>query len=192
VQRGRKNPQIETAKTYSLREGIFTTAVVTPELADEAALTDVLRRVKMEAGKLERASILLPDAWFRMNLIELPSIPERGDEALHAIRWSLKRTLPIPPESLRMGWEVLGKSSVGLKVLVISAVEKTLAAIERGRCLWIASSTCSRSKRGMSTIAVPVATETPMITVRPYTWKNGMIARIRSPFPTAACHALHW
>jgi len=131
VSRGRKNPQIETAKTYSLREGIFTTAVVTPELADEAALTDVLRRVKMEAGKLERASILLPDAWFRMNLIELPSIPERGDEALHAIRWSLKRTLPIPPESLRMGWEVLGKSSVGLKVLVISAVEKTLTAIER-------------------------------------------------------------
>jgi Tfp pilus assembly PilM family ATPase len=85
----------------------------------------------MEAGKLERASILLPDAWFRMNLIDLPSIPERGDEALHAIRWSLKRTLPIPPESLRMGWEVLGKSQAGLKILVVSAVEKTLLEIER-------------------------------------------------------------
>src|SRR6267378_257452 len=53
-------------------------------------------------------------------------------------------------------------------------------ANERGRCLWIASSTCSRSKRGMSTIALPVATETPMITVRPYTWKSGMTSTPRS------------
>jgi Tfp pilus assembly PilM family ATPase len=131
VLRGRKNPQIETAKTYALREGIFNKAVVTPELVEEEGLADVLRRVKTDSGKLERASILLPDAWFRMNLVELPSIPDRRDEALHAIRWSLKRTLPIPPEALRMSWEVLGKSAAGLKVLVVSAVEKTLAAVER-------------------------------------------------------------
>ena len=131
VSRGRKNPAIDSAKKFALPEGIFTNAVMTPELADEAGLADVLRRVKLEAGKLDRASILLPDAWFRMNLIELPSIPERGDEALHAIRWSLKRTLPMPPESLRMRWEILGKSAAGLKVLVISSVEKTLEAIER-------------------------------------------------------------
>lgn len=131
VASGRKNPRIETAKEYSLREGVFTNAVVTPELADGEGLLGVLRRVKAEAGRLERASILLPDSWFRMNLIELPSIPDRGDEALHAIRWSLKRAMPIPPESLRMAWEVLGKSPGGLKVFVMSAVERTLLAIER-------------------------------------------------------------
>ena len=90
-----------------------------------------LHSVQTDSGKMERASILLPDAWFRMNLIELPSISDRRDEALHAIRWSLKRTLPIPPEALRMSWEVLGKSAAGLKFLVVSAVEKTLAAVER-------------------------------------------------------------
>ena len=131
VLRGRKNPQIETAKAYALREGIFTKAVVTPDLVDEDGLVEVLRRVKTDSGKLERASILLPDAWFRMNLIELPSVSDRRDEALHAIRWSLKRTLPIPPEALRVSWEVLGKSAAGLKLLVVSAVEKTLAAVER-------------------------------------------------------------
>lgn len=131
VARGRRNPTVEAAKTYALREGIFTNAVMTPELAGDDGLADALRRLKREAGKLDRTSLLLPDAWFRMNLIELPSIPERGDEALHAIRWSLKRTLPIPPESLRMRWEVLGKSQAGLKVLVISAVEKTLLDLER-------------------------------------------------------------
>jgi Tfp pilus assembly PilM family ATPase len=131
VARGHKNPLIQTAKTYALREGIFKSAVVTPELADEEALGEVLRRIKREAGRLERVSILLPDAWFRMNLIELPSLSDRQDEAHHAIRWSLKRTLPIAPESLRMTWQVLGKTPAGLKLFVLSAVEKTLTAIER-------------------------------------------------------------
>ncbi|HEV8657688.1 MAG TPA: hypothetical protein VGS96_03585 [Thermoanaerobaculia bacterium] len=131
VARGRKNPQIVQAKTFALQEGVFTPAVVTPELADEAALSEVLRRVRMETGKWERVSILLPDGWFRINLVDLPSLPKRGDEALHAVRWSLRRTLPIPPESLRVAWEVLGKSATGLKLLVIGAVEKTLAGIER-------------------------------------------------------------
>jgi Tfp pilus assembly PilM family ATPase len=131
VSRGRRNPQIAHAKAYTLRDGVFTSAVVTPDLADEAALAEVLRRMRLESGNFERVSVLMPDSWFRMNLVDLPSLSERYDEALHAIRWSLKRTLPIPAESLRVKWEVLGKSATGLKLLVISAVEKTLAAIER-------------------------------------------------------------
>jgi Tfp pilus assembly PilM family ATPase len=131
VLRGGKNPRIDQAKSYPLPEGVFTPAVVTPELADEAALAEVLRRLRVETGKWERVSLLLPDAWFRINLVDLPSLPDRRDEALHAVRWSLKRTLPIPPESLRVVWEVLGKSPAGLKLLVLSAVEKTVASIER-------------------------------------------------------------
>ncbi|HSP13161.1 MAG TPA: hypothetical protein VLV78_00250 [Thermoanaerobaculia bacterium] len=131
VSRGRRNPQITHAKTYALKEGVFTNAVVTPELADESAFAELLRRIRLESGNFERVSLLLPDAWFRINLIDLPTLSDRRDEALHAIRWSLKRTLPIPAESLRVSWEVLDKSATGLKLLVISAVEKTLAAIER-------------------------------------------------------------
>jgi Tfp pilus assembly PilM family ATPase len=131
VSRGRKNPQIAHAKTYSLRDGVFTPSVVTPELADENALGELLRRVRLESGNFERVSLLLPDSWFRINLVDLPTLSDRRDEALHAIRWSLKRTLPIPVESLRVSWEVLGKSATGLKILAISAVEKSLTAIEK-------------------------------------------------------------
>jgi Tfp pilus assembly PilM family ATPase len=131
VSRGRKNPQIERARTYPIGEGVFKPAVVTPELVDEAVLTTTLQRLRLETGKWERVSLLLPDSWFRINLIDLPSLPDRPDEALHTLHWSLKRTLPIPPESLRIAWEVLGKSAAGLKIIVIGAVESTLAAIER-------------------------------------------------------------
>src|SRR5512140_419222 len=105
----RRNPQIAKAKSYAMRESAFTTGVVTPELTNEAGLADVLRRLRMETGKWDRTSLLLPDSWFRINIVELPTLPDRADEALHAIRWALKRTLPIPPESLRVSWEVLGK-----------------------------------------------------------------------------------
>jgi Tfp pilus assembly PilM family ATPase len=129
--RGRKDPQVQQVKAYRLPEGTFTPSVVTPELANEAAVAEVLRRLKLEAGRINRASILLPDGWFRMNIFELQSLPERADEADAMIRWSLKRTMPIDPSTLRISYEVLTKTGSHPRVLVVSAVEKTLQAIER-------------------------------------------------------------
>src|SRR6185369_460711 len=129
--RGKVNPLIAQAKSYRLAADTFTNAVVTPELANESALAETLRRLKMETGKWNRVSLLLPDSWFRINIIDLPSLPDRGSEAMEVVRWSLKRTLPIPPDTLRITWSVLSKTPAGVKVLVVSAVEKSLANIEK-------------------------------------------------------------
>ena len=131
LSRGKTNPQITHAKSYRLAAGTFTPAVVTPEVANEGSLADALRRLRMETGKWERVSVLLPDSWFRINIIDIPSLPERQKEAMEVVRWSLKRTLPIPPDALRVTWMVLSKSNAGVKLLVLSAVEKTLANIEK-------------------------------------------------------------
>ena len=130
--RGRgKEVKVQHAKAYRLPEGTFTTSVVTPELANEPALAEVLRRVKVEAGRIGKVSLLLPDGWFRMNIFELQSLPDRPNEADAMIRWSLKRTMPIDPSTLRVSYEVLGRTGGHPRVLVVSAVEKTLKAIER-------------------------------------------------------------
>jgi len=129
--RGKENPQIVQAKSYRLATDTFVNAVVTPELANEGALTEGLRRLKMETGKWDRVSLLLPDSWFRINILDLPSLPDRTNEAMEVVRWSLKRTLPIPPESLRVTYSVLSRTPAGVKLLVLSAVEKTLASIEK-------------------------------------------------------------
>jgi len=128
---GKTNPQISQAKSYRLAADTFTSAVVTPELANEAALAEGLRRLKMETGKWERVSVLLPDSWFRINILDLPTIPDKSAEAMEVVRWSLKRTLPIPPEMLRVAYSVLSKTPAGVKLLVLSAVEKTLKTIEK-------------------------------------------------------------
>jgi Tfp pilus assembly PilM family ATPase len=129
VVRGRKDMQILQAKSYPLRDDVFAPAVVTPQLVNEAAFAEVVRRLKLETGRWDKLSLLLPDAWFRMNIIELQALPERASEAAEVIRWSLRRTMPIDPSELRLSYEVL--SRIPPRILAVSAVEVTIAAIER-------------------------------------------------------------
>lgn len=129
--RGRTQPRLVNAKSYRFGSEAFAPAVVTPQLVNEAALGEALRRVRVETGKWDKVSLLLPDSWFRINIVDLPSLPERDAEALDVVRWSLKRTLPIPPDQLRLRYAVLSRKSQGAQVLVLSAMEATLAAIEK-------------------------------------------------------------
>jgi Tfp pilus assembly PilM family ATPase len=129
--RGKSTPRLVNAKSYRLGEGTFEPGMVTPQLVHEAGLGEALRRLRMETGKWEKVSLLLPDSWFRINNVDMPSLPTRENEARDVVRWSLKRTLPIPPEELRVSHTVLSRNSEGAKVLILSALEATLAAIER-------------------------------------------------------------
>lgn len=128
--RGKHLPRVLQAKSYRVADDTFSSSVVTPELVNEAAFAETLRRLKLETGRWDKASLLLPDSWFRMNLIDLPSFNERASDAGEVVRWSLKRTLPIPPEELRVAYEVLQRTPAAVKLLVVSALEKTLAKIE--------------------------------------------------------------
>ncbi|HXH40766.1 MAG TPA: hypothetical protein VNN08_19195 [Thermoanaerobaculia bacterium] len=129
VGRGRKEMQILQAKSYALRDDVFAPGVVTPQLQNEAVFAEVLRRMKLETGRWDKVSLLLPDSWFRINIIELQALPERASEAAEVIRWSLRRTMPIDPSALRLSYEVLSRTPP--RILAVSAVEATLAAIER-------------------------------------------------------------
>jgi type IV pilus assembly protein PilM len=129
IGRGRKEMQVLQAKSYALRDDVFVPGVVTPELQNEAVFAEALRRMKLETGRWDKVSVLLPDSWFRMNIIELQALPERANEAAEVIRWSLRRTMPIDPSQLRLSYEVLTRMPP--RVLAVSAVEATIAAIER-------------------------------------------------------------
>jgi type IV pilus assembly protein PilM len=129
IGRGRKEMQILQAKRYPLRDDVFAPGVVTPELRNEALLADTIRRMKLETGRWDKVSLLLPDSWFRMNIIELQTLPDRASEAAEVIRWSLRRTMPVDPSELRLSYEVL--SRIPPRILAVSAVDATISAIER-------------------------------------------------------------
>src|SRR5687768_11371613 len=128
---GKNNPRLVQAKTYRLAANTFEQAMVSPRLVSEAALAEALRRLRLESGRWEKVSVLLPDSWFRINIVDLPSLSERPAEAMSVVRWSLKRTLPIAPEDLRVTYSVLSRKGDSARVLVLSALEATLAAIEK-------------------------------------------------------------
>src|SRR5947207_13085547 len=92
LMRGKTAPRIAQAKSYRLPADTFATSLVTPELANEAALADTIRRLKNETGRWEKVSILLPDSWFRLNLIELQSFNQRDADPKDDVRESDKRT----------------------------------------------------------------------------------------------------
>jgi Tfp pilus assembly PilM family ATPase len=130
VAKGKRGLSIQQAKSYRIAEGAIVSDVVTPRIENEAALAEVLRRLKMETGRWDKASLLLPDSWFRINILELQALPENPNEAQEVLRWSLKRTMPIDAASLRLAHEVISRGAQ-VKVLVVSAVEKTLVDLER-------------------------------------------------------------
>jgi len=129
--RGKKGPRIVQAKSYRLGANTFVPAVVTPQLTNESSLADAVRRLRVETGRWDRASVLLPDSWFRMNILELPVLPESAKDAEDMVRWSLKRTMPLDPMLLRIRYEVLSRTPSHTRVLAVSAIEQTLAAIEK-------------------------------------------------------------
>src|SRR6266849_4736059 len=55
IGRGRKGPQIVQAKSYRLPADTFVNAVVTPQLTNEAALADALRRLRVKHEVLSRS-----------------------------------------------------------------------------------------------------------------------------------------
>ncbi|HEU5162350.1 MAG TPA: hypothetical protein VFV54_04305 [Thermoanaerobaculia bacterium] len=131
MQRNGRGARVVDAKRYRFGEAPFAEAPVTPAVARPEALTEAVRRAKREAGRLERASLLLPDSWFRMNLLELPINGDRSTSIEELIRWSVKRTLPVRAEDMRFGWTPLLKSSAGNQGLAVGAMQGSLSAVER-------------------------------------------------------------
>lgn len=131
LSRSRKGIDVVQARTYRLAPGTLKSGVVSPVVTDEASLAEIVRRIKRDAGKLDSISLLLPDAWFRINILEVQDLPPSRNEADQVVRWALKRSLPVRAEDLRIAHQTVGKTDGKTRILVMAALETTLAALER-------------------------------------------------------------
>src|SRR6478736_2194798 len=81
VVKGTRGLAIQQAKSYRSAWRAIVPDIVTPRIEDEAALAEVLRRLKLETGRWDKASLLLPDSWFRINILEMQALPDNPNEA---------------------------------------------------------------------------------------------------------------
>lgn len=130
-QSGKRNPQLVHLQQERLPAGVFGPAVVSPTIQNGPSLAEAIGKLKTRAGKLERASVLLPDAWFRMHLSDVSELPSRPEEAQEMVRWTLKRSLPMRPEELRIAYQAISRANGSVKVMVLAAIEKTLSHVEQ-------------------------------------------------------------
>lgn len=128
---GSPRPRLALLGSWRLAGRAFGAGTLTPSLDDPRPLAEAIAKMKLEAGKVERVSLLLPDCWFRISIIEVGTLPRNHADADEVVRWTLKRTTPFNPAELRTAWTALPTRTVnGTRVLVVSAMEKPLAAIE--------------------------------------------------------------
>lgn len=128
--RNGRNPSLLGLLHHRFEESPFESGPVTPALVRPEVLAEVARRIRREAGKFESASVLLPDSWFRMNLIDIPNGSDRSTPQIDLVRWAVRKTLPIRPEEIRFAWTPLSRSSAGTHLLVVGALEATLSKLE--------------------------------------------------------------
>ena len=117
-------------RRYRFTEPPFAEAPVSPRLVKPAVLAEAIARARKDLGGIDRASLLLPDSWFRLNLLDLPAAGDRETPQVELVRFAVKRTLPVRPEEVRFAWVPLQKNGTGQQVFAVGAMETSLTAIE--------------------------------------------------------------
>ena len=90
-------------------------------IADSAALAGFLKgHVGRLRGSASRAACLLPETCFRVFVLSFESLPTSDREREDLILFRAKKQMPLPPEDLRLSFEVM-ESGSGVKVVAALA-----------------------------------------------------------------------
>lgn len=82
---------------------------------------------------VSEASLVIPDAWMRLTLLEVDELPAPPDKRQEVLRWKLKRLVPFRVEELRLGAVELSPPEGDRRrrrILVGFALENLLAQLE--------------------------------------------------------------
>ncbi len=135
--RARGSDALEVAEIAAvpLAESVLGGGPLGAPLADAealgVALAALLERV---AGRVERASLVLPDAWARAFVLELGDLPELEPQRSEVLRFRLKRLVPFRVEDLRVAAALLAPipgQQEPLRALVAFAAEALVGAVEK-------------------------------------------------------------
>lgn len=98
----------EAAAAQPLPAGVLLPGLTGTNVHDPAALAAALRRgLEAVGGAGREAALLLPDAAFRVALLDFDEVPHRGEELEALVRFRLRKTLPFDADAAALAVEVL-------------------------------------------------------------------------------------
>ncbi len=99
--------------------------------AEMTALVQSL--VEGAENPVTEASLVLPDAWYRLVFAELDSLPSASEARLEALRWKLKRLVPFRVDDLRLdavSATALAQQEEPERVMIAFAIDLLVEGLE--------------------------------------------------------------
>ncbi len=95
------------------------------------ALAGALSRLLAEAGaKIPAASLVVPDAWVKLLVIDAVEPEEHAREVEDVLRWKFGRSFGEPVPELRLSWQLAGPGAEGTRVVALAATEEAASSWE--------------------------------------------------------------
>ena len=88
-----------------LPAGAVVPSLTVPNIVDEAAVTDAVRRALARAGiKTKRAGLVIPDLAAKVSLVPFEKVPERRQDLADLIAWQVRKAAPFRIEDAQMAF----------------------------------------------------------------------------------------
>jgi len=98
--------------------------------AGPRVLADMIEGARrLAGGRLSRASVVIPDSWIRVFLVDFEEATGSAKEIEEMISWKLKKLLPFRPEEFRFVWSPVQMSGQK-KCFVVGVLDRVALGIE--------------------------------------------------------------
>ena len=95
------------------------------------ALSGALHRLLAEAGaKIPAASLVVPDGWVKLLVIDAVQPESHAREVDDMLRWKFGRAFGEPAPELRLSWQPAGVGAEGTRILALAAAEQAASSWE--------------------------------------------------------------
>jgi hypothetical protein len=95
------------------------------------ALSGALQRLLAEAGtKIPAASLVVPDGWVKLLVIDAVQPESHAREVDDMLRWKFGRAFGEPAPDLRLAWQPVGAGAEGTRILAVAAAEEAVSSWE--------------------------------------------------------------
>lgn len=105
-----------------------------PSLEDSLTpqeLSHFVERALLSLGNPERASLVLPDYFLRMQTVEIENFPKDKEEINKILLWQARRNLAHPVNNLRIRYKILEKENGFAKVWLCAGPEEMFSLFEK-------------------------------------------------------------
>jgi len=95
------------------------------------ALSGALQRLLVEAGaKIPAASLVIPDGWVKLLIVEAEEPERHAREVEEMLRWRFGRAFGEPAPALRLSWQTAGAGAEGTRILALAVAEEAASSWE--------------------------------------------------------------